>query len=195
MRFNTILYLILIAFMAFACTQKQEKGTLYVNIDSLIQQQIGYLIEQRASIRKEAILNGVEQDSVFTPKDSAAWALELDIFKEIGLINRPINRGNYDLADGLPDANSNLKIYRLTARSPLPIRYVEKYYQDVPSKLRKIEALYFQENSLMTSSRTLTMEFTDLYNKNILTTYTIEGGQKLFLGDSVHFIIKGSVLY
>ncbi len=181
--------------MLNACNQTKEEKAYYLNIDSLIQHQIEYLIKERASVSKMAVMNGLRQDSVFTPTDSAAWARELDIFKEIGSINKPINRGNYEVTDGLPDDASNLTVRQLTAISELPIAYVKTFYQDVPAKLRKIEALYYQENSLLRSKRILTMEFTDLYNKNILTSYSVEGGQKMFVGDSVHFTIKGSIRF
>ena len=67
------------------------------------------------------------------------------------------------------------------------------YYQDIPSKLRKIEALYQQDNALLKTRRKLTMEFTDLYDKNILTSYSIDGTQKMFVGDSIRFTINCAV--
>lgn len=195
MRLKNIFSILSVFWMLNACNQTKEEKAYYLNIDSLIQHQIEYLIKERASVSKMAVMNGLRQDSVFTPTDSAAWARELDIFKEIGSINKPINRGNYEVTDGLPDDASNLTVRQLTAISELPIAYVKTFYQDVPAKLRKIEALYYQENSLLRSKRILTMEFTDLYNKNILTSYSVEGGQKMFVGDSVHFTIKGSIRF
>ncbi|MBL7842502.1 MAG: hypothetical protein KF846_07245 [Cyclobacteriaceae bacterium] len=193
MRLTKILLLLTVLWMLSSCNQKKEEKAYYFNIDSLIQHQIEFLVKEQASVSKMAVMNGIKQDSVFVPKDSAAWARELDIFKEIGSINKPINRGNYEVTDGLPDDTSNLTVRQLTTTSELPIVYIKTFYQDVPAKLRKIEALYYQENSLLKSKRKLTMEFTDLYNKNILTSYSVEGGQKMFVGDSVHFTIKGSI--
>jgi len=195
MRLNRILSVLIGLSVLVSCNQTKEEKAYYFNIDSLIQHQIEYLIMAKASISKEAIMNGIIQDSIFMPKDSAAWARELDIFKEIGSINKPINRGNYEVTDGLPDNTSNLTVHQLTATTELPIVFVKTFYQDEPSKLRKIEALYTQENSLLKSKRRLVMEFTDLYNKNILTSYSVEGGQKMFIGDSVHFTIKGSIRF
>ncbi|MBX2944413.1 MAG: hypothetical protein KF725_01165 [Cyclobacteriaceae bacterium] len=176
-----------------ACSQQKEEKAYHYNIDSLVQHQIEYLVKAQATLSKEAIMNGQRQDSVFVPKDSLAWARELDLFREIGSINKPINQNNYKISDGLTDTFSNLTVRQLTATSDLPIRYVKIFYQDAPSKLRKIEALYQQENSLLKTKRKLIMEFTDLYNKNILTSYSVDGGQKMFVGDSVHYVIKGSI--
>ena len=186
----------LVGLLIFAsCNQTKEEKANYFNIDSLIQHQIEYLMMAKASVSKEAVMNGIKQDSVFIPNDSAAWARELDLFKEIGSINKSINRDSYEITDGLADESSNLTIHQFTATRELPIVYLKTFYQDVPSKLRKIEALYAQENSLLKSKRKLVMEFTDLYNKNILTSYSVDGGQKMFVGDSVHFTIKGSIRF
>jgi hypothetical protein len=67
------------------------------------------------------------------------------------------------------------------------------FYLDVPSKIRRIEALYQEENSLLKGSRFLVMEFEEINNNLVLTSFSIEGGQKMFLGDSVKFSVKGTV--
>lgn len=139
------------------------------------------------------MINNETQDTTFVPKDSATWASELDIFSEIGMINKPINRGNYDIEEGLSDPSSNLTVRTYLAKRNLSIVYLKLYYQDNPSKLRKVDALYTQQNALMKTSRSLTLEFTDVYEKNILTSYSIDGMQKMFVGDSVTFKITGSV--
>lgn len=77
----------------------------------------------------------------------------------------------------------------------MAIRYLKLYYQDTPAKLRKLESLYEMESALLSSKRKLTMEFTDLYNKNILSSYSVEGEQTLVMGDSVHYLIKGKVQF
>jgi hypothetical protein len=67
------------------------------------------------------------------------------------------------------------------------------YYLDNLSNIKKIEALYSEANSLLKESRLLTLEFKEVYNKNILNSYSIKGGQKMFLGDSVQFMVRGSI--
>ncbi|MDH4057355.1 MAG: hypothetical protein OEU76_01255 [Cyclobacteriaceae bacterium] len=163
------------------------------NIDSLIQEQIKYLSNSQASLRKQAEINNEYQDTTFVPADSAAWSKELDIFSEIGRINKPVNQGGYDVIDHQDDPASNLTMRVYTANRPLPIVYFKTFYLDTPLKLRKIEAEYRQENSLSTSNRKLIMEFSDTYNKSILSSYSIEGDQKMFIGDSVRFAINCTI--
>lgn len=194
----SVLKIWLLAFAAVLLISSCERSNTAAtpnafNIDSLIQEQILYLSNSQTGLRKQAWINNVYQDTTFVPADSAAWAKELDIFSEIGRINKPINQGSYDVTDNLDDPTSNLTLRTLSSNKPLPIVYLKTFYLDTPSKLRKIEALYRQENSLLTSRRILIMEFSDTYNKSILTSYSIEGDQKMFIGDSVRFTINCTV--
>jgi hypothetical protein len=155
--------------------------------------QIHYLVQSRAVLNKHAEIDGKEESIVFTPKDTTAWMHELDIFTDLSSINKPINLGSYKAEYGIRDAGSNLTIMSFTSLKELPVVYLKIFYLDTPSKVRRIEALYREENALLKGSRFLIMEFQEIYNKTILTSYTIEGGQKMFLGDSVKFSVKGTV--
>jgi hypothetical protein len=163
------------------------------NIDSLLHEQIIILSTSHAALHKQATINDVHQDTTFVPADSTAWAKELDIFSEIARINKPINQGNYETLDNIADPTSNLTIRTLSTSKSLPIVYLKTFYLNSPDKLRKIEALYRQDNSLLTSKRKLVMEFSDTYNKSILTSYSIDGVQKMLIGDSIHFTITCAV--
>lgn len=187
-------YLSVLVFTS-ACSRVQPEAKPYLNIDSLLIEQALYLATRNASLKKQGTINGIKQDTTFTPGDSARWARELDIFAEIGLLNKPVNRLSYSVMDGLPDVSSNLTIQEFRAKDDLPVRLVRVFYLDSPEKLRKIEAFYHQENALLKTQRKLMLEFSDVYNKNILTSYSIEGGQKMFAGDSVHFMIIGTVQF
>jgi hypothetical protein len=193
---NRILMLVTVALAgsgSLTSCERPATQSLYYNIDSLLQEQASFLAGAQAILHKQAKMNSLLHDSVFAPFDSVGWTKELDIFTEIGIINKPINRGGYSVTDGLPDETSNLTIREYTATKPMPLHYLKTYYLNHPSNLRKIEAYYEQENVLMKSRRKLVMEFTDVYQKNILSAYTIEGSQKMFVGDSVQFTISATV--
>ncbi|MBX2965007.1 MAG: hypothetical protein KF845_02590 [Cyclobacteriaceae bacterium] len=177
------------------CNQPVKTEASYFNIDSLITKQAVDLWVFKASLAKEGVINEVERDTVFITPDTTHWKNELDIFSEIGLFNKPAYRTSYEVNDGLRDASSNLTIREFRATEELPVRYVKFFYLDNLQKLRKIEALYQQENALLKTQRKLVMEFSDVYNKNVLTSYSVEGGQKMFAGDSVHFAIKGNIQF
>ncbi len=191
---HTALLGIAFALVLLSSCERPVSQHYYYNVDSLLFEQITLLADSEAILRKHGEMNSVEHDSTYTPIDSAGWAKELDIFAEIGIINKPINRGSYTVTDGQPDDSSNLTIREYTANKPLPLRYLKTYYHEHPSRLRKIEAFYVHENVLLKSRRKMVLEFTDVYQKNVLSAYAIEGAQKMLAGDSVHFVITASVL-
>ena len=171
--------------------QNQSTGSLY-DIDSVIQFQVSHFIHQGAQIRKKAVLNGVEKVTVILPKDSIDWDEELAIFLELDIINRPINRNLYKVED-LSDTESNLRIKSFAATEELPVRYLKVYYFKTMDRVRKIEAEYNARNALYKSTRLLTLEFEEVEGKSRLTSYAVDGGQKMFLDDSVQYTIDAAI--
>src|SRR5688572_976106 len=138
----------------FVFLRFKEKQNQYVYpVDSLIQAQIEFLTESNALLTKKAEINGAEEASSFVPKDSAAWAHELDIFAELNAINSPVNAGKYTVESGVRDSTSNLSIQLISGKPSLPIVYVKIFYLEALSKIKRIEALYKEENSLLKGSR------------------------------------------
>jgi hypothetical protein len=180
-------------FLVLSCGRQPEIKSLY-NIDSLVNAQVNFLKSRDARLHKIASINGRRDDRIFSPADSAAWSTELDIFRKLDLINKPVNQGSYIVDDGLYDPSSNLTVKAISAIDDLPVKYVRIFYQDRLQKPRKIEALYDDQNALYKSGRILTMEFQQIDNKSILTSYSVKGGQKMIMGDSVAFLIQGEIM-
>lgn len=180
----------------FSCGEKDSDTKFYYPVDSLLKAQVNYLTSSHATLTKRAFIDGKEETSSYVPKfDSAmtAWSRELDVFAELNDINTPTNVGKYRTEGGVKDQTSNLLIFTIESMEKLPVSYVKVYYLNSLSDVRKIEALYSQENSLLKTSRELLMEFQNINNKIVLTSYSIQGGQKMLLGDSVTFSVQGTV--
>lgn len=188
--------LIALTLVILSCSTEKREATSLYNIDSLVSSQIRHLNEQRATLLKEARIGSQQDNTVYRPKDTLAWSTEFEIFRELNAINKPINRDNYIIDDGLFDPSSNLtvKAFSLKENLNLPVKYIRIFYLNSLQRPRKIEALYNDKNLLSASSRLLTMEFNQINNKNMLTAYAIQGGQKMILGDSVSFLIKGKIV-
>jgi hypothetical protein len=176
-----------------SCYTKENKESLYYPVDSLINAQVEYLKQSKALLSKSAEIDGIEETSSFTPKDSTAWANELDIFAELNVINSLGSAKSYVVESGIKDPNSNLSIRSFTGMGTLPVVYLKVFYLEIPSRIRRIESLYQEENSLVKGSRLLILEFQEINKKIVLTSYSIEGSQKMFLGESVKFSIKGTI--
>jgi hypothetical protein len=176
-----------------SCNQGTDTTKLY-NIDSLVNQQVQRLAVAKPKLQKHAFL-GNKSDTLSYVPDSAAWSRELEIFRQLEAMNKPVNRSNYLVDDNLYDPGSNLTVKAFTALEPLPVRSVRVFYDTDIQKPRKIEAIYDEENTLYKSSKNLVLEFQQIDNKNLLTSYSIDGGQKMILSDSVTFSVKGRIQF
>jgi hypothetical protein len=177
-----------------SCTSNPPKtGELY-GIDSLLAQQIGFLSKRAESISKASILNGEDHTVLQSIKDSVAWKKELEIFEALDLVNKPVNRALYQVSIDA-DTKSNLKIRSISTTEDLPVRYLKLYYHGSPDRLKKLEARYEESNLLYRSARDLTITFEEIGGKAVMTSYSISGGQKMFLDDSVQYDINGQIKF
>lgn len=187
-----ILFILLIGSLLFtACDKASQKyDKAYLDIDSLLHAQSTVLLAEKYAVRKTAILDGRKEDSSFQP-DSTRLANELDVFRQIDVINKPLYRTSYKITDGEKDTRSNLLIrtYEATGASPVP--FVKVYYHQTLPHIKKIESVYREQNTLYAAERFLTLEFDDAGGMALLTSYSLRGTQKMVLGDSVHFSVNG----
>lgn len=191
--FRTGIVFLVLALTVVSCDSKKQPAAFYP-IDSLVTGQIHYLTQIQAGLFKEALLSGKTDTITYTPDDTLAWINELDIFRKLNVINKPVNIGSYLVNDGLFDPGSNLTVKAFTSLKKLPVVYLKIYYQGNIEKPRKIEALYDEASALHQSARHLSMHFHQIGSRTILTSYFIKGGQKMVFGDSVAFYISGKIL-
>lgn len=181
------------ALVLFGCQQQKVKEERYLNMDSLVNAQVHYLSHSNLFLKKEASI-GNKKSASTNKLDSTGWSNELDVFRQLDLVNRPIYREVYLVKDGVKDSKSNLLIRSYEAPVNSPIPYVRLFYQDTPNRLKKLEAFYQENNSLYGSKRKMEMYFDDASGKTYLKGYLMEGQQKMMLSDSVKYTIKAEVV-
>jgi hypothetical protein len=188
-----IVLLIALGMVAASCMKEAKRTATYYNIDSLISSQVDYLAATHATVRKVVHVGEKKDTSELVPADTSAWKKELDIFRELDAINKPLYRDVYTFTDGTPDTRSNLLIRTYAGDNSLPVEFLKVYYHRDPARVRKIEGRYAQNNSLYSSSRLFTLEFMESNGQSILTSYTVQGGPRMFMGDSVQYAVTGLV--
>lgn len=188
-----ILFILLTIVALSSCGHKRSDPKYYYAMDSILNKQTKFLANSKAKLTKKASIDGENETKSYTPKSDTAWAYELDIFAELNDINKPANAGKYRTEEGVKDMNSNLLIYTIESTEKLPVVFLKVYYLDNLSNIRRIEGLYREESSLLKNSRQLSMEFQNINNKIVLTSYSMQGGQKMLLGDSVQFSVHGTI--
>jgi hypothetical protein len=175
-----------------SCGERVNTPGLY-NIDSLVSAQVKELAGSNATLYKSATIGTITDSSSYQPADSA-WNSELEIFRQLDVVNKPVNRSNYIIDDGLYDVRSNLTVKAISATGNYPVRYIRIFYNETSARPRKIEALYQDKNILSETSRLLTMEFQQVDNKNLLTAYSIRGGQQMLFGDTVAYQVEAKIV-
>lgn len=165
----------------------------YFDFDSLINIHVASLVKANTSLSKTVSLDGRSDQSTMKI-DSAILAHELDVFRQLDLINKPLYRDTYEISDGEKDSHSNLMVRQYKSKNPSPVPFVNFYYQNDFLHLRKIESYYVENNTLYSTKRQLQLDFDDSSGKLLLSRYVLTGTQKMILSDSVKFSIEGSLL-
>ncbi|MFZ5999661.1 MAG: hypothetical protein ACOYW3_04065 [Bacteroidota bacterium] len=174
------------------CAMKNAKyDKAFVDIDSLVNQQVASLVAANASLEKKAALGKDESVASFTP-DSTGWSHELELFRQLDAINKPSFREGYNV-EVKRDTQSNLQVLALTSREPNRIPSINFYFFGARNNLKKVDARLEEVNPLFANSRLLQMTFDDEFGKPVITGYTIRGFQKMILGDTVRFSIESRV--
>lgn len=186
--------LIIVLLLVFVGCQEvnQEYDKPYFDFDSLITAQELALVAKHSTLNKNVMLNG-QGDTSSRQLDSVTVAYELDVFRQLDLINKPLYAKAYKITDGKKDSQSNLIKREYIALTPAPIPAVTFYYQGSFDQLKKIESFYTEENSLYATQRKLTLEFENSSGKLLLSRYVLTGDQKMILSDSVQFSIEGTL--
>lgn len=181
-----------IVFVLVSCNKtNQVYNKPYVDFDSLINSQITSLVKVKASLTKSVMLDG-KSDHSTVKIDSSIVAHELDVFRQLDFINKPLYRNGYEVIDGEKDTRSNLTTRKYKSKNPSPIPIVIFYYHNDFSNIIKIESVYQEDNTLYSTRRELLLEFDDASGIKLLTRYSLKGMQKMILNDTVLFSIEGS---
>ena len=187
--------LILLAVIVLSCKKNDNTVKSFYNLDSLIKAQVIYLAEKKPVLFKEALMDHKSDTAFLKNLDTTAWYKELEVFRQLDLNRKTFNMESYSTVQGMQDPYSNLLICEYKAKDKLAIRNVKIYYDGNLNNPKKIEGEYYDHNGLYANARNMVMELNTVRSTAVLTRYTITGGQKMILGDTVEFKITGTVIH
>jgi hypothetical protein len=164
----------------------------YLDIDSLLNQQVSLLAHRPIRVEKSARIGQEESISTST-LDSISFTKELEVFRQVDAINKPGFRDEYEIQERA-DTKSNLTVRSYLSRGRGNIPAVRFYFLNDLRHLKKMEATVNENNPLFASVRNLTMEFDQVGDQTILTSYQMEGVQKMTLSDTVRYSVKTHIL-
>ena len=174
----------------------QVLATGYFSMDSLVDQQINRLTILNPELEKEAVLDD-QSVSVKIHLDSLGWENELKVFRDAN-IDKPAFYGVYSLVSAVQDSFSNLLYneYSISSDSEdLPVKNLRIYYLDGMHAIKKIEILIKDKNELFESERHLLLNFENREGIPLLSSYHVQGSQKLQLNDSVKYEMNSILIF
>jgi hypothetical protein len=177
--------IVMVLWVAASCKQPAPTSrSKILNIDSLFNAQIDLLAN--VSIDKTLRVG----DSIFNTKAlGVKLAHELEAFRELGQINRPIYNSLYETAT-TPDKQSNLTVREYQTKTNAPIKSLRLFYLNDISQLKRIEAILSTQDIYQTSEKKITLDFTLLGDTLRLESYGISGSQQYFWSVPRHFSIN-----
>ncbi|MDU0370605.1 hypothetical protein ACFPAF_09400 [Hymenobacter endophyticus] len=157
----------------------------YFNLLGFLEQQSTLLGQRRPAVEKQVLLRDGQQE--VTRVQPTEWAKELQIFQQAD-INKPALRGLYVVDSAALSSGLVQHTYRRLPGTDHPVEQLTVVSRD--SVVQDITASIDQDNPLVYSAKTV-----ELHCQNgQLTSYRVNGVQKLILFDSVRYAVRGRVL-
>ncbi len=174
--------LLFISLFLIGCNESEKQNSIktYFDLSGLITQQITALNKNQPFTHKNLII--VDKKEVLQT-NKIDWQKELEMFLQADL-----NKQSYQLSYNKQE-NSQIAFYTLKDGEDLPVKSLKIIFNDDKST-KYIEAFLQTKNYLYQSEKHLLMTL----DKNHLTTYKIEGWQKLFIGEKKNFEVDGIIM-
>lgn len=156
----------------------------YFNLLGFLEQQSTLLGQRRPAVEKQVLLRDGQQET--TRVQPTEWAKELQIFQQAD-INKPALRSLYAVDSVALPSGLVRRTYRRLPGTDHPVEQLTVTSQG--NVVQDITAAVAQDNPLVYSAKTL-----ELHCQNgQLTSYRVNGVQKLILFDSIRYAVRGRV--
>ncbi|SHI40519.1 hypothetical protein SAMN02745146_0782 [Hymenobacter daecheongensis DSM 21074] len=165
--------------------EQPARKPLYFDVKGLLDAQVTALTKQNPAVEKKVQLRGGPPETTRVPH--ANWSKELQIFYQAD-INKAALRGAYTT---MPPTRTPAGVRQVYVRKPGIASAVEQLavLSDGPD-VREVAATLTQDNPLFFSRKKLVLS----YQSGTLSSYRVEGIQKLVLFDTLRYAAAVRVL-
>jgi hypothetical protein len=174
----------------FSCESRPVQDVLFYPVDSLLDGQVKLLVASHAALKKNAVMGNETSVVEYEPADTIAWKKELEIFYHISAINKPVNKSSYVVRE---EKMSGVICKSFISNEEVPVQFLKVYYRESPGSPEKLEARVHENNSMFEGTRDLRMTFDNHNNTITMNEFLVEGGQQMFMADSVQYKITGTI--
>jgi hypothetical protein len=184
------------ALLLFEACQPRQQGQprhmMYFDLAGFLDAQGAYLDSVPSEIKRLNSINGNQEEVSLTQVN---WSREMNYLYEADL-NRPSWQGSFR-SDSLFAPDGLLQSVRYTPLDEdLPVQLLSIHYNAVSTQIESIEATVKDKNMLYDAGRTMRLQLLpDASGKNRVSSYSIEGRQKVIFQDPVTFEVAGRILY
>ena len=189
---NTAIYLLSFLWLLSACSisrgdqREGPKIDAYFDLAGLIQQQVQSLSVITPRVYKQAVIDSQQEEQEL---DTVNWEKELNIFSKAD-INKPRLLSQYQTTTYTNDAGNKVTKHQNVEENVSGVIKMEIVENPASQKLLSIYIETREYNTLFTSEVEMEMNFEEKENEPRLTSYSINGFEKVILKDTMHYSIK-----
>lgn len=187
---NGFLVFLVMWFSISACDQQAERKVIneYYDIDSLFLSQPPFLKD--FSFTKSANIDDKAESSTVT-FDTTGWKKELSMFLAMD-INKAALVGLYEKSETTTEFGKNIS-YKLKPGEEGGVKWI-LLEQDSTGNVYLFKALFQEDNALYQNRRELTARFEIAEDQSVLSSYKVDGYQKIIMKDTVNYTIEASLI-
>ena len=184
------LFLLLVWLSASACDRQAERKMIneYYNIDSLFLSQLPLLKD--LTFTKSANINDKTESST-VKFDTTGWKKELSMFLAMD-INKAALVGIYEKSETTTELGKNIS-YDLKPGAESGVKWIQ-LEQDSAGNVYLFKALFQENNALYQNRRELTARFKVAEDQSVLSSYKVDGYQKIIMKDTVNYTIEARLV-
>ena len=179
----------ILLFMAMgACREAPEKKNevkAYYDLKGFIENQIVYLNESKPKVEKTLNLNGKKEVQSEAAID---WKKELELFAQAD-INKPAYRNSYTIIK----SDSAVYEYKIKAGENLPVQFLHIEVDSATQQPLLVKAIVRSENKIYQSERQIELTCKRRNNLFEISSYSIDGYQKLLLTEQKSYNIRAKI--